>query len=47
MSGNNRTLKINPDLFKLNKIKKVEKAKSVKIREKPDLDECGIGDIKS
>ena len=40
MSGNNRTLKINPDLFKLNgKGKKEKKAKSVKIREKPEVDE--------
>ena len=40
MSGNNRTLKINPDLFKLNgKRKKEKKAKSVKIREKPKVDE--------
>ena len=42
MSGNNRTLKINPDLFKLNgKSKKEKKSKSssVKIREKPQLNE--------
>ena len=41
MSGNNRTLKINPDLFKLNgKSKKDKKVgKSVKIREKPQVDE--------
>jgi len=42
MSGNNRTLKINPDLFKLNgKLKKDKKSKtsSVKIRNKPELDE--------
>jgi len=40
MSGNNRTLKINPDLFKLNgKGKKEKKGKSVKIREKPKVDE--------
>lgn len=37
MSENNRTLKINPDLFKLNSKKK--KPKSVKIREKPEVDE--------
>ena len=40
MSGNNRTLKINPDLFKLNgKGKKEKKGKSVKIREKPEVDQ--------
>jgi len=43
MSLNNRTLKINPDLFKLNgrsnKNKKGVKPNSVKIRNKPDLDE--------
>ena len=42
MSVNNRTLKINPDLFKLNsKRKKEKKAKSssLKIREKPEVDE--------
>lgn len=43
MSGNNRTLKINPDLFKLNgkskKDKKGGKPNSVKIRNKPGLDE--------
>tara|TARA_B100001175_G_C19505342_1_gene640535 strand:+ start:383 stop:1537 length:1155 start_codon:yes stop_codon:yes gene_type:complete len=40
MSGNNRTLKINPDLFKLNgKSKKENKGKSVKIRGKPEVDE--------
>ena len=40
MSGNNRTLKINPDLFKLNgKGKKEKKGKSVKNREKPEVDE--------
>ena len=40
MSGNNRTLKINPDLFKLNgKGKKEKKGKSVKIRVKPEVDE--------
>ena len=40
MSGNNRTLKINPDLFKLNgKSKKENKGKSVKVRGKPEVDE--------
>jgi len=43
MSLNNRTLKINPDLFKLNgrsnKNKKGVKPNSVKIRNKPDLDQ--------
>lgn len=40
MSENNRTLKINPDLFKLNvKGKKEKKAKSFKNREKPEVDE--------
>ena len=40
MSGNNRTLKINPELFKLNgKSKKDKKSKSVRIREKPIIDE--------
>ncbi len=40
MSGNNRTLKINPDLFKLNgKSKKENKAKSLKNRQKPEVDE--------
>lgn len=43
MSDNNRTLKINPDLFKLNgkskKDKKGGKPNSVKIKNKPGLDE--------
>tara|TARA_X000000368_G_scaffold388346_1_gene349782 strand:+ start:4614 stop:5846 length:1233 start_codon:yes stop_codon:yes gene_type:complete len=39
MSENNRTLKINPDLFKLNGKSKKEKNKSVKIKTKPTLDD--------
>ena len=40
MSGNNRTLKINPDLFKLNgKSKKELRKKSMKIKETPTLNE--------
>ena len=38
MSENNRTLKINPDLFKLNGKLKKEKNKSIK-RNKPIIDE--------
>ena len=38
MSGNNRTLKINPDLFKINgKLGKEKKSKSLK--SKPNIDE--------
>jgi len=39
MSENNRTLKINPDLFKLNGKLKKEKNKSLKMRNKPIVDE--------
>ena len=40
MSGNNRTLKINPDLFKLNgRSKKELRKKSMKIKETPTLNE--------
>ena len=39
MSENNRTLKINPDLFKLNFKLKKEKNKSLKMRNKPIVDE--------